>query len=86
MNLMKVRVGVWDSTQKSQERGIKKIVYHANYDNGTQFNDVALIELESNIDINQHVNVICIPADEENINYNSQACVSTGWGKDTFGE
>ncbi|XP_003244500.1 phenoloxidase-activating factor 2 isoform X2 [Acyrthosiphon pisum] len=93
VKLMKVRVGVWDTQSNSNEedrekshedRGVSKIVYHPNHNNGTMFNDVALVELESEIILHPHVNVICIPNNEKQINYDPQSCVSTGWGKNGF--
>ncbi|XP_060858880.1 phenoloxidase-activating factor 2-like isoform X1 [Metopolophium dirhodum] len=93
VKLMKVRVGVWDTQSNSHEedrekshedRGVSKIVHHPNHNNGTMFNDVALVELESEIILHPHVNVICIPNNEKQINYDPQSCVSTGWGKNGF--
>jgi len=92
---MKVRVGVWDTQSNSNEedrekshedRGVSKIVHHPNHNNGTMYNDVALIELESEITLHPHVNIICIPNNEKQINYDPQSCVSTGWGKNGFGQ
>ncbi|XP_022175321.1 tryptase beta-2-like isoform X2 [Myzus persicae] len=93
VKLMKVRVGVWDTQSNSNEedrekshedRGVSKVVYHPNHNNGTMYNDVALVELESEITLHPHVNVICIPNNEKQINYDPQSCVSTGWGKNGF--
>ncbi|CAH1730927.1 unnamed protein product [Aphis gossypii] len=93
VKLMKVRVGVWDTQSNNneeekeishQDRGVSKIVYHPNHNNGTMFNDVALVELESEIKLYPHINIICIPSNEKQLNYDPQSCISTGWGKNGF--
>lgn len=94
MKLSKVRVGEWDTQSniheiepnKHQDRSIGRLIIHPNHNNGSMFNDVALIELETPLKLYQHVNTICIPGNEKQLNYDSQSCVSTGWGKDGYGK
>lgn len=90
---LKVRVGEWN-TQSSegndeqythQDIGVSQVVIHPNHNNGSMFNDVALIELSSSTVMEPHINTICIPSNDKKINYDSQSCLSTGWGKDGFG-
>ncbi|CAI6358875.1 unnamed protein product [Macrosiphum euphorbiae] len=87
---LRVRVGVWDTQCSNNEEdieyscedvGVSKIVYHPKYDNETIHNDIALIKLESEIKFHSHINIICIPDNENQINYDPQSCVSTGWGQ-----
>ncbi|XP_025207831.1 phenoloxidase-activating factor 2-like isoform X2 [Melanaphis sacchari] len=93
VKLLKVRVGVWDTQSNNneeekeishQDRSVSKIVCHPNHNNGTMYNDVALVELESEFTLHSHINVICIPSDEKQLSYNPKSCVSTGWGKNGF--
>jgi len=91
---MQVRVGAWDiqctdnNKNLCKDFGVSKIVYHPNYlyTNNTIQNDVALVELESEIILHPHVNVICIPNNENQTNYDPQSCFSTGWGQNGFGQ
>ncbi|XP_026821264.1 phenoloxidase-activating factor 2-like [Rhopalosiphum maidis] len=93
VKMLKVRLGVWDTQSNNneeekeishQDRGVSNIVYHPNHNNGTMFNDVALVELDSKIMLYPHINVICLPKNEKQKNYDPQSCISTGWGKNGF--
>ncbi|XP_001945570.2 phenoloxidase-activating factor 2 [Acyrthosiphon pisum] len=95
VKLIKVRVGVWDtqcpndeenSKNSCEDFGVSKIVYHPNYyyDDSTIRNDVALVELESEIILHPHISIICIPDNENQTNYDPQSCVSTGWGQNGY--
>lgn len=95
MKTLKVRLGVWDTQSNNneeekeishQDRGVLNVVYHPNHNNGTMFNDVALVELDSEIKLYPHINTICLPKNEKQKNYDPQSCISTGWGKNGFGQ
>lgn len=94
LDLLKVRVGEWNtqSSDNEEEKSIShqdidvsQIIIHPNFNNGSMFNDVALIKLDSAAILKEHINTICIPNNEEQLNYDTHSCVSTGWGKDAFG-
>lgn len=87
-----MRVGEWD-TQSSdnnnenkdshEDIGVSKIFIHPNFKNGSLFNDIALIKLNSANKPQPHINPICI-AEGKSVNYDSKSCISTGWGKNGF--
>ncbi|VVC27191.1 Peptidase S1, PA clan,Serine proteases, trypsin family, histidine active site,Serine proteases, trypsin [Cinara cedri] len=90
LNLLKVRLGEWH-TQSSDNTTLEKKTHqdvkvhrtfvHPNHNNLTMYNDVAVIELSSDVTLQQHINTICIPSNERQVNYDPQSCVSMGWGK-----
>ncbi|XP_050425769.1 phenoloxidase-activating factor 2-like [Adelges cooleyi] len=95
LELMKVRAGEWDTQssegqienfQLHQDRQILRSYVHAEHNNGSMYNDLALLELESPVVLDQYVNVICLPGNGKHLNYDPQSCVSTGWGKDDYGQ
>jgi hypothetical protein len=49
------------------------------------FNDVALLLLEEPVTLAEHINVICMPEQNENFD-RAKNCVANGWGKNVFGE
>lgn len=88
---LKVRVGEWDTLSNSteqihQDMSVSEIVSHPNFNNGSMHNDVALIKLSSEVALHQYVNTICIPSPTVQLNYDSESCVVTGWGKNAFGQ
>ncbi|XP_050531425.1 phenoloxidase-activating factor 2-like [Daktulosphaira vitifoliae] len=93
LELMKIRAGEWD-TQNSetesenyhahQERQIHKAYMHSEFTNGSLFNDLALLELDSPVELDGYINIICLP--ESSSDFNPQSCVSTGWGKNGYGQ
>lgn len=92
---MKARVGEWNTqsseneeekTVSHQDIGISQVLIHPKFNNETMFNDVALLVLNSAPVMKEHINTICIPNNREQFNYDSRSCVSTGWGKDAFGQ
>ena len=58
---------------------IKKVIYHPWY-KGYE-NDIALMKLDKPVTFNNHVQSICLPNPDLNLNLQDLNCVSTGWGK-----
>lgn len=88
-----MRVGEWDtqsndnddeSNDSHQDIGVAKIIVHQHHNNASMFNDVALIKLNYPYEKQPHINTVCIPDNEKQVNYDPHSCVSTGWGKDGF--
>lgn len=88
-----MRVGEWDtqSSDNKQEKkdshedlGVSKIFIHPDFKNGSLFNDVALIKLNSASKPQPHINTICIADEGKYLDYDSKLCISTGWGKNGF--
>lgn len=80
-----VRAGEWDlKTEKEiythQDREVSKIVTHKEYYSGGLHNDVALIFTEKPFSLQKHIQLVCLP--EENDVYDETLCYSSGWGMD----
>lgn len=89
MNDFKVRAGEWDTqTEKErlpyEERNVRQIIMHPEYNSFNLFNDFALIILDKAFDLSDHISTICLPP--QNFQSTSQNCISNGWGKDIFGQ
>lgn len=86
-NLIQVKVGVWDTTNRDNEEviGVSEIVVHHNHNNGSMSDDVALLKLYSEYDKREHINTICIPDNKKEANYDPDSCIVTGWGKINHG-
>lgn len=88
-NTIKVRAGEWDTqTVKErlpyQERNIRQVIIHPEYNNKNLFNDFALLVLDRPFVLDEHIGTICLPP--QNFLSTSQNCISNGWGKDVFGQ
>lgn len=87
-NQIKIRAGEWDSQTTNerlpyQERGVSRIVTHPEFSIKTLANDIALLILDSPIQLADHINVVCLPRQNE-VSV-SRDCFASGWGKDNFG-
>ncbi|XP_028178310.1 phenoloxidase-activating factor 2-like isoform X4 [Ostrinia furnacalis] len=86
---LKIRAGEWDTQTaderlKHQERVVSEIYIHKDFRKNNLFNDVALLRLESPVTLGQHINTICLPAQDEDFGQ-YRDCAANGWGKDVFG-
>ncbi|KAJ3667050.1 hypothetical protein Zmor_002459 [Zophobas morio] len=86
-NSFVVRVGEWDTktTQeflKHQERKVVSAVLHRDYKPRLLHNDMALLFLESPVNLTEHINVACLPPKDSVVL--SSECFVSGWGKDKF--
>lgn len=85
-----IRAGEWDTSTNleilpTQDRRVSEVILHERYDNRLLNNDIALLILESPINITlENVGLICLP--EYNESMNGRNCVNTGWGKESYGE
>ena len=61
-------------------RRIRKIILHEDYDKKSFRSDIALLFLDSPVDLSQQVKPICIEEDAL-ISKASEQCVVTGWGR-----
>lgn len=63
---------------------MQEVIIHPEFYPGNLDNDLALLKLESPVDINlPHISPACVP--EEYENFAGHRCWVTGWGKDAFG-
>lgn len=85
----KIRAGEWDTQNKKelyphQDREVASIVSHPDYYAGALFNDIALLFLKNPVDIDENVNVVCLP--KKDTVFDRSRCYASGWGKDSFGK
>lgn len=93
MNLLKVRVGEYDTTvgndkeqKPHQERQVFKIIRHPQFNSRSHYNNLAFLEVAEPFTLDYHVKPICIPSTSKTYDYDSSNCVATGWGKITYGK
>lgn len=61
-----------------QERDVSKVIKHPDYYSGGLYNDIALVILKEALPIADHLNTICLPDQDANIN--NARCWAAGWG------
>lgn len=86
-----VTCGEWDRNQEteplpSQERKLKHISFHPGFNPKNVFNDVALLHVEEDFHLAEHINVICLPTAPVYDDFDKNSCIATGWGKDSEGK
>ena len=84
-----VIVGEYDLTKDKENlkpvaKPVKRMIVHRDYNPATFENDIALMELESPLDIQPHVVPICLP--EQNGQFLGQLASVAGWGKLNYGK
>ncbi|XP_056644271.1 phenoloxidase-activating factor 2-like [Diorhabda sublineata] len=84
-----VRAGEWDTqTEKErlpyQERSVRKVISHPDFNPGNLYNDFALLVLNDPIKKAKNVGTICLPPQGTVIN--EKKCYVSGWGKTVFGK
>jgi kallikrein len=83
----KIRAGEWDSQTTReifsyQDRTVVSVVVHSGFVKKNLQNDVALLFLDTPVDIAPHVNVVCLPP-QGAVEVSSE-CFVTGWGTEQF--
>ncbi|KAK8771571.1 hypothetical protein V5799_025185 [Amblyomma americanum] len=87
---IKIRLGEWDVNRDDEfyahvEKQAAQVVIHPEFFPGNLNNDLALIRLDSPVDLNMpHIGAACLPEPRES--FEGHRCWVTGWGKDAFGE
>ncbi|XP_062140889.1 phenoloxidase-activating factor 2 [Drosophila sulfurigaster albostrigata] len=84
-----VRAGEWDTQTKEEpipheDRYVKEIIYHEQFNKGSLYNDVALLFLESPLEFKASIQPVCLPNIGEQ--FDLERCFATGWGKNKFGK
>uniref|UniRef100_A0A1Y9H283 Phenoloxidase-activating factor 2 n=1 Tax=Anopheles dirus TaxID=7168 RepID=A0A1Y9H283_9DIPT len=85
---LKVRVGEWDTQSRDeiydhQDRSIVEVVMHADFNETNLWNDVALLFLDSPVELMDTVSTICLPPVDHT--FDLSRCFASGWGKDKLG-
>lgn len=83
------RAGEWDTQTnkerlKAQERLVQDIVVREDFHPKSLRNDIALLRLQQPVELMDHINVICLPRQNEDFDHYKN-CVANGWGKEYFG-
>jgi len=83
-----VRCGEWDTQTtgeplKHQDRIVKKVVLHPEFNRKNLANTAAILILEEEFELSQHVDTICMPEIQENFD-DATDCHVKGWGKDKW--
>ncbi|CAG0902167.1 unnamed protein product, partial [Darwinula stevensoni] len=78
------RLGEWDTQDQNEqlqheERRITKIAIHEDYDERTLFNDYAMLILDFPVELDDHIDTVCLP--RPGTNFVGHQCFVTGWGK-----
>lgn len=88
-----VRCGEWDTRRPvepvpHQDRNVAHVAVHPGFDRKNLTDNVALLFTETPFILGHSLDKICLPSSnyESSSRYNLDECVSTGWGKDQFGD
>ena len=83
---LKIRLGEWDVHREDEfypyvEKNVEEIFIHPNFVPRNLMNDVALLKLDTELDLSQHPHIspICLPPD--NIELLGRNATVTGWGR-----
>ncbi|XP_054003076.1 serine protease filzig [Hylaeus anthracinus] len=68
--------------KRSVTRNVRRVIVNRGYDPATFENDLALLELESPVQFDDHIVPICMP--EDGIDYTGRMATVTGWGRLTY--
>jgi len=85
-----VRCGEWDTQTEGeplphQDRNVKEVVLHPEFNKGNLVNTIAILFLEEEFVLADHIDTICLP-DYQDLYEDSSECFVKGWGKDHFGQ
>ena len=78
-----VRLGEYDLEQENEpdtyeDHLVSNIRIHPKYDNNTLTNDIAVLTLADYVKNAVHISPVCLPSESEA--FESNSCVTTGWG------
>lgn len=84
-----VRAGEWDTQTKNelyphQDRRVREVIMHAQFQKGSLANDIALLILEQPFDLAENIQPVCLPP--KNHQFDGSSCFASGWGKNIFGK
>ncbi len=67
----------------TMRRKVKRVVVHKDYHAPTFENDIAVLELENEIDRQPHIVPICMPKNTEE--FEGRTAIVSGWGRLKYG-
>ncbi|KZC07075.1 Serine proteinase stubble, partial [Dufourea novaeangliae] len=65
--------------KRSLTRNVRRVIVNRGYDPATFENDLALLELDSPVEFDEHIVPICMP--EDGTDYTGRMATVTGWGR-----
>ena len=68
---------------RHQDIGVSAVMTHPKFEEGSLFNDIALMMLQQEAKIDRHVGPVCLPS-AQSAPSGAGACVATGWGADAL--
>ena len=71
-------------SRKAIVKNVKRVIIHRSYEPATFENDIALLELESPVQFDQHIVPICLPEDNED--FVGRMATVSGWGRLKYGK
>merc|ERR1712106_1024003 len=85
-----VRCGEWDTQTEGeplahQGRNVRFVELHPEFNKVNLVNTAALLFLENDFELSDHIDRICLPEYQEKFEDRSE-CFVKGWGKETFGK
>uniref|UniRef100_A0A3Q0RYF7 ST14 transmembrane serine protease matriptase b n=1 Tax=Amphilophus citrinellus TaxID=61819 RepID=A0A3Q0RYF7_AMPCI len=75
-------LGLHEQSQTNKwtvRRGVKRIIAHPDYDHLSYDHDITLMELDTNVNLNQNIWPICLPSPTHDFPEGEEAWI-TGWG------
>lgn len=84
-----IRAGEWDTSgtlefYPHQDRQVKEILIHYEFDKTSLTNDVALLILREPLILHYNVQPVCLPSQDEVVDH-GRRCYASGWGVDSSG-
>jgi len=71
-------------SKRSVTKNVRRVIVNRGYDPATFENDLALLELESPVQFDEHIVPICMP--EDGIDFTGRMAMVTGWGRLKYSE
>ena len=80
VRLGELRIGSNEESLPHHEAAVVAINSHPSFQEGSLFNDAAVLLLQDAVPFNQHIGPICLPESQEPM----AQCVVSGWGQQTL--
>ena len=70
-----------------QDKTVAKIVSHPSFEYKRVWNDVALLFVEEEFSLDDHIQPACLPTKaNDDTEFLKDSCIATGWGRNKFGK
>lgn len=68
------------------EMKVKNVIEHEGFHYPSLYNDVAIVQLESKVQLSNNIATVCLPENLKNENFVGKTAIVTGWGLLGFGK